>query len=335
MLSTAKDNFLKLVDSANKGMSDMLHKVVDWLSQLPGKMAYWIGYAVGSFIKVVSELPSKVMSVLTTVLSKFSDFARSFAQNASEAGRNFISSLISAIKDLPSKVSNTLNSVITSVTTFATSFVQKGQKSAKDFFDNVVNGIKDLPSNIKNTFDNAVKAVSTFARDIADGAKKAGGDFVTNLINEVKSLPSEFLEIGKNIVKGLWDGIKGGWDWLKSQVKKLANDLVNGVKDELKIKSPSRVFMEIGKMVDAGFAKGIIDNENRVMSAMQGLVSIPSMDDFGTQTGGAGISAVNAGSTTSGYTQIINITSPTALTPYEVARQTRNATRDMFLSMRV
>ena len=70
---------------------------------------------------------------------------------------------------------------------------------------------------------------------------------------------------------------------------------------------------------------------------MQGLSSIPSMDDFGTQKGGAGISAVNAGSTkwTSGYTQIINITSPTALTPYEVARQTRNATRDMFLSMRV
>ena len=95
--------------------------------------------------------------------------------------------------------------------------------------------------------------------------------------------------------------------------------------------------MGIGKMVDEGFAKGIIDNEDRVMSAMQDLVSIPSMDDFGTQTGGAGISAVNAGSTkgASGYTQIINITSPTALTPYEVARQTRNATRDMFLSMRV
>ena len=63
------------MDSANKGMSDMLHKVVDWLSQLPGKMAYWIGYAVGSFIKGVNELPGKVMSVLTTVLSKFSDFA--------------------------------------------------------------------------------------------------------------------------------------------------------------------------------------------------------------------------------------------------------------------
>ena len=290
MLSTAKNNFLKLVDSTNKGMSDMLHKVVDWLSQLPGKMAYWIGYAIGSFIKVVNELPGKVMSVLTTVLSKFSDFARSFAQNAFDAGRNFINSLISAIKD--------------------------------------------LPSNIKNIFDDAVRAVSTFAKGIADGAKKAGADFITNLINEVKSLPSEFMEIGKNIVKGLWDGIKGGWDWLKQQVKKLADDLVKGVKDQLKIKSPSRVFMGIGKMVDEGFAKGIIDNEDRVMSAMQDLISIPSMDDFGTQTGGAGISAVNAGST-SGYTQIINITSPTALTPYEVARQTRNATRDMFLSMRV
>ena len=319
MLSTAKDNFLKLVDSANKGMGDMLHKVVDWLSQLPGKMAYWIGYAVGSFIKGVNELPGKVMSVLTTVLSKFSDFARSFAQKASDAGRNFLNSLVDAIRNLPSTVSGIFNDAVKSATSFAKSFID---------------AIKNLPSNIKSTFDDAVRTVSTFARDIADGAKKAGGDFVTNLINEVKSLPSEFMEIGKNIVKGLWDGINGGWDWLKKQVKKLADDLVQGVKDGLKIKSPSRVFMGIGKMVDEGFAKGIIDNENRVMSAMQDLISIPSMDEFGTQTGGAGISAVNAGST-SGYTQIINITSPTALTPYEVARQTRNATRDMFLSMRV
>ena len=32
------------------------------------------------------------------------------------------------------------------------------------------------------------------------------------------------------------------------------------------------------------------------------------------------------------YNQIVNITSPTALTPYEVARQTKNATREMVLA---
>jgi hypothetical protein len=35
-----------------------------------------------------------------------------------------------------------------------------------------------------------------------------------------------------------------------------------------------------------------------------------------------------------GYTQNINITSPKALSPYETAIQTRNATRNMVLQLR-
>lgn len=255
----------QLVTSVGNGMRGMFNTVINWLAQLPGKMAYYAGYAIGEFIKFVIQLPSKVSSIFTSVIS--------------------------------------------AVASFGTNFVNKAIEMASNFFKNIVNGLVELPSRMAVLGQQLVQAIA--------------------------DLPSRFMEIGSNIVEGIWNGIKGGWDWLTKQVKKLADDLVQGVKHVLKIKSPSRVFMGIGKMVDEGFAKGIIDNEDRVMSAMQDLISIPSMDDFGTQTGHAGISAVNAGSTTSGYTQIINITSPTALTPYEVARQTRNATRDMFLSMRV
>lgn len=267
MLSNVGQFLTQLLTDTNQGMSDTFNKIVEWLTQIPPKMAYYAGYAIGEFIKFVIQLPSKVSSIFTSVMS--------------------------------------------AVASFGTNFVNKAREMASNFFNNIVNGLASLPS--------MVAALGQ------------------QLVQSVENLPSKFAEIGSNIVQGIWNGISGGWDWLKRQVKHLTDGLVQGVKDGLKIKSPSRVFMGIGKMVDEGFAKGIIDNENRVMSAMQDLISIPSMDDFGTQTGGAGISAVNEGSTkwTSGYTQIINITSPTALTPYEVARQTRNATRDMFLSMRV
>lgn len=265
MLSNVGQFLTQLLTDTNQGMSDTFNKIVEWLTQIPPKMAYYAVYAIGEFIKFVIQLPSKVSSIFTSVMS--------------------------------------------AVASFGTNFVNKAREMASNFFNNIVNGLASLPSMVAALGQQLVQAVA--------------------------DLPSKFSEIGSNIVQGLWNGIKGGWDWLKRQVKHLTDDLVQGVKDRLKIKSPSRVFMGIGKMVDEGFAKGIIDNENRVMSAMQDLISIPSMDDFGTQTGGAGISAVNAGSATSGYTQIINITSPTALTPYEVARQTRNATRDMVLAMNI
>lgn len=265
MLSNVGQFLTQLLTDTNQGMSDTFNKIVEWLTQIPPMMAYYAGYAIGEFIKFVIQLPSKVSSIFTSVMS--------------------------------------------AVASFGTNFVNKAREMASNFFNNIVNGLASLPS--------MVAALGQ------------------QLVQAVENLPSKFAEIGSNIVQGIWNGISGGWDWLKRQVKHLTDGLVQGVKDGLKIKSPSRVFMEIGKMVDEGFAKGIIDNENRVMSAMQDLISIPSMDDFGTQTGGVGISAVNAGSTTSGYTQIINITSPTALTPYEIARQTRNATRDMVLAMNI
>lgn len=267
MLSNVGQFLTQLLTDTNQGMSDTFNKIVEWLTQIPPKMAYYAGYAIGEFIKFVIQLPSKVSSIFTSVMS--------------------------------------------AVASFGTNFVNKAREMASNFFNNIVNGLASLPS--------MVAALGQ------------------QLVQAVENLPSKFAEIGSNIVQGLWNGIKGGWDWLTRQVKHLTDGLVRGVKDGLKIKSPSRVFMGIGKMVDEGFAKGIIDNENRVMSAMQDLISIPSMDDFGTQTGGVGISAVNAGSTkgASGYTQIINITSPTALTPYEIARQTRNATRDMVLAMNI
>ena len=86
-------------------------------------------------------------------------------------------------------------------------------------------------------------------------------------------------------------------------------------------------------MVDL-FAKGIYDSQNIVTKAISDVFDVGSYMTAPTFTpaiaGSYGVESGFGG----GYNQTIIINSPTQLSPSEVARQTRNATRDMVLELR-
>ncbi len=92
----------------------------------------------------------------------------------------------------------------------------------------------------------AVNEVNTLANDVELSAKKLS-----------KTASTELYQAGVDAAKGLLDGLKSQEKTLKAEMEKLAGYLVTAIKTELKIKSPSRVMMEIGSYVGEGFAQGI------------------------------------------------------------------------------
>lgn len=189
----------------------------------------------------IGNVGEAMAGILETVVTWLSQLPEKMAFYAGYAIGQFIAFFI----NLPSNLMELLNQVITNVVTFGTSFKEKAIQSGKDFFNGIVDNLKNLPSRLKQL---GAQLVSTFS-----------------------SLPSKFLEIGTNIVKGLWNGIKNAWGWLTSQVSGLFGSLVSGIKSGLGIASPSKVFAEIGKYVDEGYAKGIIDNMDVIDNAMAGI----------------------------------------------------------------
>jgi TP901 family phage tail tape measure protein len=246
--------------NVGEAMSGILNTVVEWLSQLPTQLAYWAGFAIGSFIKFFMELPANLQTWFTETINKVIEFGTEFKNKAINAG--------------------------------------------KDFFNGLIDNIKQLPERLKS--------------------------LASSLVTAVSNLPSKFAEVGKNIVTGLWNGIKGGWDWLKESVSNLAGSLLDGAKAALGISSPSKKFMWVGQMVDEGFAKGIDEFSYLVDDAISNITG--GMINTGAQValadGGYGYGRAG------GYNQTVNIYSPTQLDPSEVARQTRNATRNMILEFR-
>lgn len=99
---------------------------------------------------------------------------------------------------------------------------------------------------------------------------------ITSLIQALKRGISGFKDIGKELFRGLGEGIKSVAGEIVRTAIDAAKKVVDGIKKFFGIKSPSRMFMEIGAYLDEGLAEGIEDNMKPVSKAMDNLGGLTS-----------------------------------------------------------
>ncbi|BBD77243.1 phage tail tape measure protein [Hydrogenophilus thermoluteolus] len=90
-------------------------------------------------------------------------------------------------------------------------------------------------------------------------------------LDGLKALPGRLLSIGQQLVQGLIDGIKAKLGAAGEAIKGLGQSVVSGLKNLLGIRSPSRVFAELGGFVGDGFAQGMGASMGAVHKAAMGL----------------------------------------------------------------
>ena len=90
------------------------------------------------------------------------------------------------------------------------------------------------------------------------------------IVSGIGALMSGIIDIGVQIVKGIWQGIQSMVSWFTNKVKSFFSGIVNGVKNVLGIRSPSRVFASIGGYMAQGLGEGWSDEYG---SVSRGLLS--------------------------------------------------------------
>lgn len=116
------------------------------------------------------------------------------------------------------------------------------------------------------------------------------GSILTSLV----TLPMRFFELGANIVMGIANGITSRIQAVRDSISMAAGDAVDWFKEKLGIRSPSRVFMELGGYVSEGAAQGISGGAGMVRSAALGMAAgsmvamAPVMAGQGMGPGGFG-----------------------------------------------
>lgn len=141
--------------------------------------------------------------------------------------------------------------------------------------------LKDAETAVKNSADamsGAQGQINEFGK-IMSGNAEIGADAFGDLelsANEMYRIIGQknWGELGENIIKGIVAGIKDNYKELERTSSSAIKGVLKTMKDEARIKSPSKLFKEeVGKNIGAGVAVGIKDSSVSVNAAAEELVS--------------------------------------------------------------
>ena len=160
--------------------------------------------------------------------------------------------------------------------------------------------------------------------------------FFSGLWDKIKGC---FVDVGVKIGSAVGDAFKSAINSCLATIEGVVNKFIRMINGVIGIinEIPGVSLGSIGELSLPRLAKGGVLREGTAMVAEAGpeLLSMVNGKAVVTPLTGSARnrSLENAGSGKGGYSQTINISSPKALSPYEVARQTRLQTRSMILAV--
>lgn len=313
--------------------------------------------ADGIFQNIPTAL-SSITSLVNQGVSLFCSYFTEWLQRGINLVTYIANGIFQNIPGLLSSLSTMINQAITTFMTYLPTWLQKGIELVGKIAQGIINNLPQIASSIINL---VTSALATFASNLPQFLQKGielVGKVAAGLIQGVPQLlgqipgilsqaASSFLSydwvgIGLNIVQGIVNGIINAAGSIGTALMNAAKDAFNGVLSFLGIASPSRLFRDkVGKMIPAGIAVGI-DQEAGLMKdslkkasedALNSVkISPTGTDAFRMSNMGGFVSGPYAPVSKQSVTnQTVNqtINSAKALSPREIALQTRNAMRCM------
>lgn len=216
---------------------ELIESIGSWFAQLPEKIGYALGYALGSIVTWAEDLyvyliekipeiienivewfmglPGRIYEAVTLVLEKVGEWKDDFVAFVKEKVPEIVNTLISFFEELPAK------------------FIETG----KEIINGLWKGIQDAWEGLKNS-------VGEFCNSFLQGFKDA---------LDINSPSKKMSEIGDYAMMGLFQPFQSNEEGI-AQINAFANSFLAYFS---MVFSPER-FMEIGNAAILGFSQGII-----------------------------------------------------------------------------
>ena len=198
------------IESIPGKIGNIVDSVVSWFSELPGRIGYALGYAVGTLIQWAKDLYDTVTREVPKIISNVISFFMEVPGKISSAIYGAYQSVSDWANGMIQKASEVIPEVIDSFVGFFESIPKRLKALGKDIVDGLYNGVKD-----------AMHLVADKAGELADGFVKGFKDALG-----IHSPSKVFYAIGEFIDKGLANGI--------SAAKDLAVKAIQSVSDAVK-----------------------------------------------------------------------------------------------------
>ena len=297
-----------------------------------------IPQAILSFVQAVIQfftvdLPYNIGYGIGWIIGKIAEFGQNLIDFATTTVPQFIQSVIDWFMQLPGQIWSWLLAVLSSIAQWGTDMISDGAEAASEFLTNVINWFQQLPGRIGNWLTSTIRNIGKWVTDMKNKAIEAGTKFKDGLVDEVKKIPERMLSLGGDIVDGIKNGIKNAWSGVTSWFGNLAGGLVDGFRNALDIHSPSKAFDKEARWIGPGIVNGLkrtMPDAIRYMEkASAEMLGVLDSDSLSTRINLEGHSFNPGEAKATGNTYVVNqtVNSHDALSPSEMAQETKNAIR--------
>lgn len=297
-----------------------------------------IPQAISSFVQAVIQfftvdLPYNIGYGIGWIIGKIAEFGQNLIDFATTTVPQFIQSVIDWFMQLPGLIWSWLLAVLSNIAQWGTDMISDGKEAASEFLTNVINWFRQLPGQIQAWLLTTIHNLGSWVTDMKNKAIDAGTKFKDGLVDEVKKIPGRMLSLGGDIVDGIKNGIKNAWNGLTSWFGNLASGLIDGFKDALGIGSPSKEFDKEARWIGPGVINGLkrtMPDAIRYMEkASAEMLGVLDSDSLATRINLEGHSFNPGEAKATGNTYVVNqtVNSHDALSPSEMAQETKNAIR--------
>jgi len=260
------------------------------LMALTGPIGVLIGIIVGLAIAIiqnwdtVSAKTKEIWDAVVSFLKTAFDTIKTTATNVFNSIKDFFTNIFENYKTIISTAWETIKTLVKNAATNVRDSVKNAFSNLYDSIKSTLDNARSIVSSVWDTIKTKVQSAANGARDAAKNAFSNLYDGIRNTMNNVKTTVSNIWDnvmsflrginlynIGRDMISGLINGIKGMTSRAIGAITGVVDGVVNKAKSLLKIKSPSRVFMEIGEFTNEGFVKGIEDTSAQISKTMDNV----------------------------------------------------------------
>src|SRR5690625_3993273 len=192
---------------------------------------------------------SSAWETIKQTFSNIWDIMKGFIKNVTEIIKNTIKDRLEQVKkNITNKLTEAKNNLVSKFTEMVTNAINKAQ---------------EIVSTAKQKFEEVKRAI----RDKLTEAVRIVGEKIGEMPGKVIEFVSDMASAGKDLIKGLIDGIKNMRDRAIEAITGVVGGVVDKAKSLLKIKSPSRVFEQIGAWTGEGLVDGMLSMAKEVDKA--------------------------------------------------------------------
>lgn len=276
------------VAAAESG-ADILKTTLDIIiGSIPAAMEAF-GEGVVAFIRVIANSQAEFVAAFTTILSALLDAVINVTPKIGEAFRALMDQAYLTIKAVFPKWLTLgwelLNQFLSGLNKNMPNIVSKGADIIVKFLNGVAEKMPKIVSAGANLIVKFIEGIADNHQKLTEAAFKAIIKIVNGTAEAIDEYAPELRAAGRRLGVAILDGMTGGLaskaESVVNKVRGVASSAIQGAKNLLGIRSPSRVFMEVGKNMTDGMAVGLVKYKDHVSEATEEVVglAITTMQD--------------------------------------------------------